>query len=267
MIPKPKSSLVLESKKTGENNGFLINDVPGNGRIVSSLGADYVSQTAKNAIYKVNEKDYTESQSNEVDLGGVTAYLKHTTDKPSKIYMAKDEDSIAGKVNSFVKNYNNLLAFVEGNSSGKAMNKLHSDILSAAKSYSPSLSRIGLNVTSDGFISVESDKLNKSIENGTAGRILSSNNIFTGGGFTAKISRISSDAYRNSNRFARDTYNLQNYSSNSAEDSGIQSLIQSSGIFSASGISSVTEQYYGYINSIGNNKANSSTGSLIDIIL
>ncbi len=245
-----KSSLVIEGAKTGENNGFSINDVGNYGSIVKNLSLDNVVTNAQNAMYSVNGKPEVNSASNVVDLGnGITGVLKATSENPVKVSMQTDVSTIKDKITSFVKDYNNLLDSAYKNSGNKNSSRLASQLSSAAKSYSNTLSKAGLSVSKDGYISVDDRKLSSAVESGIAEKSLSSSGFFSGG-FSNRVSRIAGDTYKSAQKFA-------SASSQMAQDS--------------SSIESFLNDYYkngaSMNTTLANNMFGGANGSLFDIML
>ncbi len=181
------SSLLIESKETGTKNAFSIRDVQGN--LVGTTGTATTTQQSQDSKYKLNGEDEKTASSNTVEIAkGVTAEFKSTTTSAVKIESKKDTTASTNAVYDLVNNYNALLDSAKSNSTDSGAKRLAQQLTSAVKTYATSLGNVGINLNKDGYISLDTDKLTKSIENGSLQKALAPTN--TSFGFTSKIQQI-----------------------------------------------------------------------------
>lgn len=113
---KGTSRLELSSNQTGVKHSFSIYDVEGTS--VQTTGAGQVSQSAEDAVYKVNDKTYT-SDSNKVTAGDkkdVTLELKGVTSESVSLSIQPDRSQILDKVESLVNRFNRFESFLDSTS-------------------------------------------------------------------------------------------------------------------------------------------------------
>ncbi len=159
------SRLVFESEDTGTNEAFAVRDTKapnGLSGLASMMNVDEADQAAQNAEYSVNGEQRT-SQSNEVELGrGVRGTLKEATDDAVRVSYGQDQEAIRGGVEDFVKNYNSMLDSADRSS----MPRLSSALNGITNTYGGTLSNLGIESDESGRLSINSDKLDASIQNG-----------------------------------------------------------------------------------------------------
>jgi len=191
------SKLTLEAENTGDDpkNAFTVRDIQNSGGAVGAFGIGSVTQVAGNAVYKIGDGNLVVSQSNKIDLGnGVTATLKKASDDPVKISTDTDPKNAINKVREMVNGFNGLLATAEDNKSDRGGNRLMNQLKGLSSAYSAALGRIGVNVTSEGYLSIDSDKMEKAAESGELEKFFGqggeSNSVNTSYGFANRLSRV-----------------------------------------------------------------------------
>lgn len=161
---KTKTSyLEVTGKETGEKNKFSITDLSGSA--ASNTGIDKTGAAAKDAVYKIDGKEYTSSSNNiSLDNGKVNITLKGTTEKETQIKVAENKDAIADGIEKFASSFNNMVEALSGSDQMIGKEKALRD-LSNLQSYNrSSLSEIGITANSDGKLTVDREKLEKAIE-------------------------------------------------------------------------------------------------------
>lgn len=203
-----QSTLTVESSSTGENaSSFAIRDYVGNA--VSKTGTAEATREAQNAVYSVNGKEFT-SASNNVDLGnGVQATLRKATDEAITVSSGKDAKASATAVKDVLSEYNKLL------NSADANNRLTRELSSVTKAYSSTLGRLGINVGSDGSLSVDESKLTAAAEDGRLQEFFTQDRGRSYG-FSNQLNRVAGNVnrstlnYSNSNPFVSSGYSSGN---------------------------------------------------------
>ena len=190
--------LTLASKETGAANtiGFTVSDDDGNNDDASGLSGLYTdpsnhtlteTQAAGNAKLTVNGIDVERSDNTIDDLiGGVTMTLKKAdSGNPFTLTVSQDLDSIKGKIQTFVDKYNSLVDTFDklqsynadtktagtllGDSTTNTIQSQLRDILytqvSGVDTSVNGLSRIGIQVDSNGKLSIDDTTLTTALEN------------------------------------------------------------------------------------------------------
>ena len=212
-----KSSLKLQSTTTGENSKLVVTF----GSDLSNAVSVKTTEEGKNAKYKVNDVDYT-SESNAVNLSST---VKATLNGIGKAQISSDNvDSkkVVDAVKKFASDYNNVVNFLDKNSSKSNKIKGLADSFEAIKYKSNSLSEIGITVGDDGKLSINEDKL-KSVANSDYKKI---KNIFGGS------SGIASDTYNKVQNAMNNSKNLYPSFQFSSGDNSIYSSNNSNVIYS-----------------------------------
>lgn len=219
------SRIKIESVNTGDDNKnrFTIRDISSGGNAVEKLGIGTVTQDAQNAIYKINNGDFTTSKSNKIDLGsGVSATLKKASSDPVKVSVDTDPKSAINEVREMVNSFNGLLATAEDNKKDRGAARLLNQLKGMSTSYSASLERIGISVSSDGYLSIDSDKMEKAAENGNLEKFFTQNGN-SNYGFANKLSRVAESVSSNPVDYVSSS---QLQSSQSASSSGSINYLQ-----------------------------------------
>lgn len=171
------SSLAIESKTTGTTNTngnpvFTVRDVTGG--LAAAMNVTSISQSAQNAVYSVNNGTSRTSTSNEIDLGnGVKATLKGVSNSVQVNFQADTSEAVSA-VKGFVKTLNDVLSDA-GSDFGQNSDRLERDLLGMNKTYKSSLEKLGINVKSDGSLSVDEDKLTAAAGDGRLQKFFQSN--------------------------------------------------------------------------------------------
>ncbi|MDR2131735.1 MAG: hypothetical protein LBP30_00100 [Clostridiales Family XIII bacterium] len=104
-----------------------------------------------------------------------------------------------GAVKGIVNGVNKLLSAVYENV-GKGSERLFDDVVSAVKTYAPSLDRVGVRMGSEGLLKIDEDKLKSASSNGELNKFLSkptSSNY----GFTSKLARVAQNIETNPSHY------------------------------------------------------------------
>jgi flagellar hook-associated protein 2 len=203
-----QSSLMLISNETGQNNAFTIADIPDRGNAVAAVGADIVTQEARNAVYTVNGEERTSAR-NTVSLGnGISATFRDTTSSDVSVAARRDVEGIANTISNVVNNFDGVMqsaASLSNRDSGAY--ELLRQMDSLYNGYADALQDIGITRNQDGRLNVDNGRLYNAIENGSADRVLNDQ-----GGFSRQLSRLSQSAVENPSQFvspqARNDLNL-----------------------------------------------------------
>ncbi|MDL2248952.1 hypothetical protein LJB89_04595, partial [Tyzzerella sp. OttesenSCG-928-J15] len=187
---KGTSALSIETKNTGADskNSFSIKDITGDA--VKKTGTATATKEAQDAVYSINGGEKITSKSNVIDLGkGVSATIKKASDKEITVGMGKENNATAENVKEMVKQFNNMLSNMEDNKDDRGINRLYNQLKGISSSYSGSLSRVGINVSSDGYMSVDETKLNSAVEDGSLNKLLTENKGASYG-FANRLSKV-----------------------------------------------------------------------------
>lgn len=158
------SYLKLTSDKTGTDNAFSISDVSGNA--VAASGAASTTGQAQNAEYTLDGKQYT-SQENTIKLNNdkVKVTLNKAESKDISLKVGTDTEGIKSDIKDFVKNYNNLVNFANSSSTNfRGAADLSRELGNIAKSRKSSLEGMGITANSDGTLSINEKKLDKTVD-------------------------------------------------------------------------------------------------------
>lgn len=192
-----KSTLVLASTETGEKNAFTIADVENKGNLVSALGIGQTTQAAGDARYTVDGVEKT-SAKNTVDLGdGLTGTLKKVTSEEVKVTAKKDITGITNAIYDVVNNFNGLRETAKDYGNDQGAQSLLQRMDNLASSYSSSLEKLGITRNKDGYLEIDTKKLTKAFEDGSAERYLGDNNA----GFTQRLSQLAKTVDSDPNRY------------------------------------------------------------------
>ena len=189
------SKLSVSASETGTSDikapVFKIKDTTGNS--ASAMGITDITQAAQNAVYSVNGGVQKTSKSNNVDLGnGVTATLKDSVAGMASLSFKPDNSVAVSVVKDLVKSLNSALT-ESWNTSGKRFQELASAISGMNKAYKPALEMIGINVSKDGYMSVDEKKLQAASEDGSLQKFFRMDNGSVNYGFAARAQKISGD--------------------------------------------------------------------------
>jgi len=204
-----KSELSLTSVRTGENGKFSVSDMYG-GTLAAATGITNVRQEAQNAVYSINGGAEKTSESNDISIEkGVDATLKGAGS--AVISFDSDTDSAVKAVKDLVGAVNTALKAANPTDGGGS-SRFALDVAGMNKSYSSALSKVGVNVSRSGELSVNESKLKDAAKDGSLGKVFDNNSF----GFTNRASHIANYAantnyYGDSSRnysFSNGAFNL-----------------------------------------------------------
>jgi flagellar hook-associated protein 2 len=180
-----KSALVLTADDSGEKNSFKVTDKEGS-NLAEVTGVNKTTREAKDSNYTVDGEQKTDA-SNTVDLGdGLTGTPKKVTDEAVNASVKKDTTGITNAVYDIVNSFNALREAAVKNNDDKGAKNLQQKMDSTASSYGSSLSHIGITKNKDGYLEVDTKKLQKAFEDGTAERNLGTDSA----GFTQRLNQL-----------------------------------------------------------------------------
>lgn len=158
-----KSSLQLESVKTGNSNTFSVS-----GDFTDKSGIGKVTQMAQNASYSVTANGRTTnhtSESNQVstDFGKISMTLKK--EGTATISVGVDSQKVASAMEDFVKSYNSTISLLSknqdrGSGNLRQMSSLKDYVMGSEKS----MEKLGLSFRKDGSLTLDKEKLISSLE-------------------------------------------------------------------------------------------------------
>lgn len=162
-----KSYMEISSKE-GAKNSFSIQD--GNSSLASTIGLDQITNTAKDASFKLNDKTYTAS-SNKVSINNGEFKLSLKSTGSTQLNSKKDTSTVVDAVKDFISSYNDALSLVNDSSNKNTtkLNILKNSLSGAAYSYKYSLQNIGINRKDDGTLSLDESRLSEALTNNTSG--------------------------------------------------------------------------------------------------
>lgn len=222
------SALSFLSRNTGADNGndFTVRDVTGS--LASATGVNRTTQSAQDAVYRINNGATQTSKTNNVSLGnGVSVTLQKATAGTVAVKSTNDTATQVGAVKKLVDSYN---AMFNAAKSGPANNRLLNDLNGVRDSYAPSLERLGITANKDGTLKVDDTKLGAAAENGSLASFLGQ----TGSanyGFTNRLTRIADNVQYNSQSYAGNTVNNAAQSQQSSFQSALETYKQNTGSY------------------------------------
>jgi hypothetical protein len=197
-----ESRLIIESSQTGVNNAgqpnFTLTGTSGNA--VAIAGGNTITQQAQNAEFRVNNRGFTgalqTSRSNNVDLGlhGIRAELRDIG--KVQVNLSRDEDKQINAFRDVVNSYNNVMR----NADGRAKDAL-SNVM---RSYSSTLSRLGVTTDRNGLLQINEDRLKSATGRRELERFLT-DGLRSNFGFLNRLSRTAQSIARNPAAFAGET--------------------------------------------------------------
>ena len=195
------SMLKLQSSKVGAGpeNEFVVKDVLGSA--VAKTGANNITQGAQDAIYRVNGGDARTSKTNTVALSNnVTATLKKASSDEITVSAGTDRGAAEKQINEMVNSYNRLYGATLENAEDSKSNRLFTKITSISRTYSSALNKVGIGFDQNGYMTVNKEQMEKSLQDGSLERFLTegSNANF---GFANQLSRAASDVINNTSRY------------------------------------------------------------------
>ena len=219
------SMLKLESAETGSGpkNSFTVKDITGD--LTALTGANDVAREGRNAIYSVNGGPARTSQSNTVDLGnGISARLNKASEEAVKISRGKDMNYATSVVGGLVKSYNELYVEAVQRTDDLKSQNLASRMVNISKTYSGSLSGIGIGFDNDGRMTLDTQKMKQAAENGKLEQFFKGNSS-KNYGLTSQLGRLADSVSRNTSNFVSSSLFGSSMSENFAY-SGFGDMIQ-----------------------------------------
>ncbi|MGE5328837.1 MAG: flagellar filament capping protein FliD [Deltaproteobacteria bacterium] len=161
---KTKTSyLEVTGNETGAKNSFSITDVSGN--TAEAAGINKVEAASRDAIYKIDGKEFTSSSNKlSLDNGKVNLTLNKATEKEAVVTIKEDKEKIADSIEKFASSFNSVIDNLNNSDSLIGKEKALKDIKNLSSFNKSSLSEIGINTNSDGSLSVDRKKLEAAIE-------------------------------------------------------------------------------------------------------
>jgi flagellar capping protein FliD len=153
------AALILLSKDSGANQGFILSDISGN--MVAATGIGTISQEAADALYTLDGGAEQSSQSNELTLDdGKLSILLKQTDKEVMITVTPDEEAIAQDVLRLIGGYNLTVDAIR-QAGSYVQGGLARRLQSAAAESLPQLELLGI-IRRNGMLSLDENKLTSS---------------------------------------------------------------------------------------------------------
>ena len=202
------SALVLQSSETGINIAGQPNfTVTGGG----ALGVGTITQQAQNAEFRVN-RGFTgalqTSRTNEVNLGfGITAELRAVG--RVEVNMARDEVAQINSIRDMVNNFNALMQTAQDNSPGRNISRLEQQLTGLVQANSSTLSRVGISMNRDGFLSIDENRMRTAAESGALERFATDGGSTGNFGFVNRLARTVDNAIRNPAGLMNNVHNNQ----------------------------------------------------------
>jgi flagellar capping protein FliD len=138
-----------------------------------------------------------QSASNDVELGGgISATLQKVTDEPVTVGVQADSKDITNAVYEMVNGFNQLRETAVDAGTDKGAQALRDRLDSLAGAYGTTLSKIGITTNDDGYLQIDKEKFQKSIESGQAENALNGDS-----GFSRSLSAIATQAETSPERF------------------------------------------------------------------
>ncbi len=152
--------LVIESDDTGKSNGFSIS-----GELSDALGLDQVTQTAADAKYNYNGRDYqNDSNSVKLDYGKTTLELKKTTAAAVTLDHAADVTDMTDRITNLVSAYNSFQDTLKTAPDNKALTAYSQQLEQLVSKNSPALEAFGISQNFYGELEIDAKKLAQKIE-------------------------------------------------------------------------------------------------------
>lgn len=165
-----KGAVRIESVQTGhaKNEDYLFEIVPspdsGSIKAMQTLGIQHVTESAQNSSFLLNGLERS-SLSNTFTVNNhfELTLKKKSTDGASHIGFKANSDAIADNVQSLVDVYNNIIRLGHDSANTQSSNKLLRDMEGVAKSYHNELEAVGLQMDSDGYITIDRNLLTDAV--------------------------------------------------------------------------------------------------------
>jgi len=195
------STLRLESTTTGSDprNSFTISDVSGD--LVARTGVDTATREGQDALFSVNGGPERRSQSNTVFIGnGVTATFNSASEQASRITWGPDSNVTRSSVEGLVRSYNDLFTAAAERTGDPRAQNLASSMLGISRTFSNSLSSIGIGFDSSGRMTINSETKDRAEQSGRLDQFFTENRG-RNFGFTNQLGRLADSVSRNPGNF------------------------------------------------------------------
>lgn len=191
------SVLKLTSDNTGDDikNTIKIKDLIGDA--VSKTGAANATQEAQDAFYSIDGGELQTSRSNVINLGGgVTATLKKASDKEITVSLKESGAQSGSDIRDMVDSFNSLLYTSAENKNDSGASKLCNQLSTLSKSYSRSLTKLGIEVSDQGYMQINEKNFASALENGSLNKFFT-NNPDKSYGFANRLSTLAGSVSKN----------------------------------------------------------------------
>ena len=195
------SMLRLESTTTGSGPGssFSISDTAGD--LVARAGVGDATREGQDAIFRVNDGPARRSQSNTVFLGsGVTATFNSASEEATRITWGQDSRVTRSSVEDMVRSYNELFSTATTRTNDPRSQNLASRMLGISRTFSGSLSSIGIGFDASGRMTMDTARMNQAEESGRLGQFFTENRG-RNFGFANQLGRLADSVTRNPGNF------------------------------------------------------------------
>ena len=216
---KTNTSKLVVKGKEGSENSFEIT-----GKLAEKLGIDNVKKEATDARYSINGEDIQTSSTNEIKVDDeLTVTLKEKTEKTATISYGKNNITTINKARKLVNAFNEL-AGTAYSSDDSGAEKLGNRLQSIAKTYAPSLSKIGVTLNSKGYLTIDEDKMAASAKNGDLDNFFETNGTNkTNYGFTNRLETLAKRVDKDPTQYLSSEAKAEVNSSNSSYYSNVGS--------------------------------------------
>lgn len=190
------STLSVTADSGGE---FAIRDVMGSA--AASTGIDTMLNPSQEAQYRIDGGALQTSASNTVKLSnGVTLNFKEASDAQVRVSFQSNTAGVVDKALDLVEGYNALLSAAEQNAGARGADRLTRELSGIARTYASSLSRIGISVDANGYLTLQKEAAEKAAQDGRM------ESFFTGNsgasfGFGNRLSRVAESITRSPSQY------------------------------------------------------------------
>ena len=195
-----QSALTLSTTETGspgENPRFLIRDLTGDA--VERLGIGNITEPGQDAIFRVNGEERV-SRSNTVNLGsGLTVELLSSHNEAVSVIRGRDENAVHMAIRQIISQVNGLLEVARENPGDTRTRNFIRQIEAPLRSARRSLRGMGIEITREGFLSLDDNALRNAVSNGTTDSLFSVTNNRPSG-FLSSLSQVAHSMSQNPTR-------------------------------------------------------------------
>lgn len=182
-IEENKTFIKLENEFTGSGSNdkpsFYFEDITTvNGRgIAEYFDLNNITQEGKNAHFNIDGVDRTTHSNTFTYNNSITISLLQETDDPVLITKTSDPDVMLNTLERFTNSYNNLIdTAISGQSGGNESYKLINSVSSASSKFRSSLEACGVNIGSDGKLTIDKSLAYQAVDDGDLLELLSDKN-------------------------------------------------------------------------------------------